>query len=125
MSNLVNFNPNFKFVNLKREFSLDNELSKIPTKEWKNTNSNLAKLWMRDVIQNDPKFIKMVVSTVKQMHFIEHQSNCSISLTSLVRPPLGSCKFPQTNHLIVVAQALYRSYGIEVKQVDNIEFPRT
>lgn len=125
MSNLVNFDANFKLVNLKRGFSLDGELGKIPTKQWKNTNSILANQWVYEAFQKDGKFIEMVVSTVKEMHFIAHQSNCSISLNSLVQPPLTSCKSPQTNHLIVVAQALYRSYGIEVKQVDDLENPHT
>ncbi|MFI5344204.1 MAG: BTB/POZ domain-containing protein [Chlamydiales bacterium] len=122
MANLVNFDANFKFVNLKSVLYLDDELRNIPTQQWKNKNSSLANQWVCSAFELDPKFIEMVVSTVKKTHFTTHQ--ISISLQSLLPPPSGCCPAPLTKHLTIIAQILYRSFGIEIQQVDDMKSPQ-
>ncbi len=125
MSNLVNFDAKFKFVNLKREFCLYSELVNIPTQQWKNANYDGHYYWASKAFGGDSEFIQMVVSTVKQTHFTIGQVTCCISLQSLLPPPLESCPSPLMKHLIVIAQLLYRSYGIEIQQVDDMKSPQT
>jgi hypothetical protein len=45
-------------------------------------------------------------------------------LKSLPIPPEGCCPSPFIQHLCIIAQILYRSYGIEVQQIDDKESPQ-
>jgi|GEM_PF-1649148 len=123
-SNLVNFDVNFKFINLKSELFLFSALADIPTKEWKNENYSGDISWAGRALAPDQEFIQMVVNTVKNTHFTTNDEMCFISLETLLSPPLGCCPSPQIRHLTIIAQMLYRSYGIEIKQVDDMQFPK-
>ncbi len=127
MSNFVHFDAPFRFVNLKSEFSLRYELILIAghSAECHKLKYNICGFQLTD----SSEFVAKVVSTVKQTHFTTHQPTCNISLEAFLRNPLDyspkidSCKIHKIKHLAIIAQMLYRSYGIEVQQVDNIENP--
>ena len=123
MVNLVDFK--FEFFSLKSESSLASELINIPTQQWKNQYNNWAESWVNSCLMSDPDFIQMVVSTVKKTYFTTQSETCCVSLKSLSSPPAGCCPAPMTQHLMVIAKMLYHSYGIEIRQVDNMESPQT
>ncbi|HEX4839150.1 MAG TPA: BTB/POZ domain-containing protein, partial [Rhabdochlamydiaceae bacterium] len=64
-----------------------------------------------------------VVATVKNAQF-SHKS-CCISLESIPIPSSGYHHFTFIQHVCIIAQILYRSYGIEVKQIDDEMPPQT
>lgn len=123
-TNLVNFNVNFKFVNLKSELFLFSALADIPTQEWKNRNYSADISWAGKALGPDQEFIQMVVNKVKNTFSTTNDETCSISLETLLSPPSGCCLSPQIRHLTIIAQLLYRSYGIEIKQVDDMQSPK-
>ena len=126
MSNFVHFDAPFRFVDLKNGFSLYRALENIPTHTDQCSRSRNPCINL--VYQDGSKFVEKVVSTVKQTHFTTHQQTCHISLeallnSSFLQPPFNHCQFPQTKHLTAIAQMLYHSYGIEVREVDDMESP--
>jgi hypothetical protein len=99
-------------------------LVNIPTKAWTNANYGGDTSWASRALLPDQEFIQMVVHQVKNTHFTTNNTTCSISLETLLSPPLDCCPSPQIQHLTIIAQMLYRSYRIEIKQVDSIESPK-
>ena len=123
-TNLVNFDVNFKFLNLKSELFLFTALADIPTKKWKNENYSADISWAGRALGPDQEFIQMVVNKVKNTLSTTNDETCSISLETLLSPPSGCCPSPQISHLTIIAQFLYRSFGIEIKQVDDMQSPK-
>jgi hypothetical protein len=123
MANLVDFNATFRLVNLKGCCDLLTQLIYLPTTEWKNKNFDEAKRWEEEALYADQAFIQKIVNTVKNIQFI--QESCCFSLESLPTPPVDCCRSPCIQHLCIIAQILYRSYGIEVQQIDDKYPPKT
>jgi hypothetical protein len=121
MANLVDFN--FRLVNLKGRCDLFMQLVDMPTQEWKDRNYGSAESWAGMAFGADQEFIQHVVSAVKNTQFTPG-SRC-FSLESLPIPPADCCPSPYLQHLCIIAQILYRSYGIEVQQIDDKRPPQT
>jgi len=119
MANSVDFK--FKFVNLKQDFDLRAALKSIP--KWTTKHIAERNLWEDACKKHDPAFIQAVAAAVKKVQF-SHES-CCISLESVPRPSSGYYHVPFIQHLRIIAQMLYRTYGIEIKHIDNKEPPQT
>jgi hypothetical protein len=122
VANLVDFNANFRLVNLKSPCNLFVQLSYMPTQEWLDRTRTPRDHWAIAACLIDEHFIRDVVKTVKNTQFI--QTSICFSLESLPIPPKGCCPSRFIQHLCIIAQILYRSYGIEVRQIDDKKSPR-
>ena len=113
MANLVNFDPKLKYLDLKQPFNLSKSLYfaylKVGLDDLK-ISSNLE-FWTDDY----RLFIEKVVKEVKET-LSANEAAHRIDLTKYKQ-------YLPTPHLIFVAQALYRCYGIEIKQVDAMSRP--
>jgi ASC-1-like (ASCH) protein len=94
----------------------------MPTQEWVDRKRTPRDHWAIEACLIDQHFIQDVVNAVKNTQFI--QTSICLSLESLPIPPEGCCPSPFIQHLCIIAQILYRSYGIEVQQIDDKEPPR-
>jgi hypothetical protein len=130
MTNLIKFDAKlFQFVDLKRNFSLNGALVKAEEQPSALLNP-YGYIAINGFEIEYNKFIDKVVSTVKKTHFTTTDKTCSISLeidypswgqSSITLPPSPDLS---TAHLVVVAQALYRSFDIKIKHVDAMTSPR-
>jgi hypothetical protein len=112
MANLVNFNVP-KFLGLRSSFDLRSALHEA----YRTTGSSefdLKESFLRDQTDNYQKFIENIVQEVKNCPKKEFTYCVNLKKYNQYLP---------TPHLTVVAQALYRSYGIEIKQVDTMTQP--
>ncbi|MBP7074263.1 MAG: BTB/POZ domain-containing protein [Rhabdochlamydiaceae bacterium] len=127
MANLITFDAKFKWVGHKQSFNLMSALFDASSLTSSYTNALINSL----NCAHYTVFVDKVVNTVKRTHLeARNPPTCEISLETnnpdsdsspTLVPP-----FPDfTPHLLIaVARALYRSYGIEIKQVDAMTSPR-
>ncbi len=114
MANFINFDAKVRFVDLKATFDLATALKeRVTTLSFTPTPVRNAEAYQQ--------FIDKVVNTVKKTYLTATEGTCCISLENEPHPPSPNLSTP---HLVIVAQALYRSFGIEIKQVDAMSSPR-
>lgn len=127
MANLINFDAKFKWVGHKQNFDLTSAIFEACFFIGSRTNTLVNTL----NCAHYTVFVNKVINTVKQTHLeARTPPTCEISLetnnpnsdsSQMKAPPFPDFTPPL---LIAVARALYRSYGIEIKQVDAMTSPR-
>lgn len=111
-TSLVDFDTNFKTMNYKEQFDLRSSLFLAYYKEYKHCPKDGE---MRYLAEGYEDFMSQLVQGVKEAN----QTKVNILKVDLKKYKTH----PASYNLRVIAQALYRFYGIELKQVDTPSRP--